>query len=91
MFFVLLDELAVNSRDIIKAIDIGRRSQFCQVVITGFIFCQKDDLVAIVSSGFVFMIFAHIKFTAYNRLDFLIVLYLSIVPINRFDKMKGAH
>ena len=48
-------------------------------------------MIAIVSSGFVFMIFAHIKFTANNRFDFLVVLYLCIVPINRFDKMKSAH
>ena len=34
---------------------------------------------------------AHIKFTAYNWLDFLVVLHLDIMSINRFDKMKSAH
>ena len=69
IFFIALNNLAVYTRHVVKTIGVGEGRHFCKVVITAFVFCQKNDLISVVFLAFVCMILTHIKLGTHDRFD----------------------
>ena len=92
MFFVLFYHFSVNPRNIVEPINISRRCHLGQIVVSRFIFCNKNNLITIITAGFVFVIFTYMKLTPDDGFNFFVLFfYLSIVPINGFDEVESPH
>ena len=66
ILLIFFDDLFINPGNVVKSFGVSNGRHFCQVMVTFLILRQQHDLVTVIFSGFVFMVFTHKEFTAYN-------------------------
>src|SRR6056300_793047 len=104
VFLILFYKCLVYSGHIIKSFGISNRRQFSQIMVTLFIFGQKDHLIPIIFYIFVGVVFTNKKFTTHNgghgptlfrSSSFFCLLmglfYSGVMPFHLFYKVESPH
>ena len=104
IFLVLLYDLFVDSRYIIKTIGIGYGGHFGQIVISFFVFGQQHNLMPVVLYIFIGVVLTNVEFATHNGRNlffggplaignkfFIFGFYRLVVRHHFFHKVKGPH
>ena len=68
IFFIFFDDFLVYTRHIIETVGVSHGRHLGQIVIAIFVLGQHHDLVTIIFSAFISVIFTNKELTSYDRL-----------------------